>query len=326
MDSAASRSLARNASVALATPSATKAHSWTTFWSISSRSRWNPTLVSSGMCSTSSPSSEAPGDVVLGAAVVGLGEDLGGRTHLDQAPRLAGPGDVEEGSRVADARRLLHVVGDDDDRVVVLQLADEILDAKGGDRVEGGARLVHQQHLRLDRDGPGDAEPLLLAAGEAGPRLAEPVGDLVPQTSLAQRPLDDVVQLALLPHAVQLEPGGGVVPHRHGGERVRALEHHPDRTAHGDGIDALGVDVLVVAEDLAGDVRSGDDLVHAIQGAQERRLAAARGPDERRHLLGLHGDADVRQRLERSEPGVEALDVDALGHVGSLVRQACYGG
>ena len=40
----------------------------------------------------------------------------------------------------------------------------------GRDRVEGRSRLVHQEHLGLDREGPGDAEPLLLAAGEVEAR------------------------------------------------------------------------------------------------------------------------------------------------------------
>src|SRR5437588_3464753 len=175
-DSAASRSLARKASVDLATPSATKANSCTTFWSISSKSRWKPTRISSAISSASScsttfgrelcrlrrrsvpsgrrraslvaaRSSEAPGDVVLGSAVIGLGEDLGRRPHLDEPAGLAGAGDIEEGGGVAHARRLLHVVGDDDDRVAVLEIADEVLDPKGGDGVEGRARLVHQQHL-----------------------------------------------------------------------------------------------------------------------------------------------------------------------------------
>ena len=42
----------------------------------------------------------------------------------------------------------------------------------GGDRVERRARLVHEDDLGLHGDGPGDAEALLLAAGEAEGRLS----------------------------------------------------------------------------------------------------------------------------------------------------------
>ena len=54
------------------------------------------------------------------------------------------------------------------------------------------ARLVHQDHLGLDRDRARDAEPLLLAAGEPDARRGEAVLDLVPQAGAAQRPLDPV--------------------------------------------------------------------------------------------------------------------------------------
>ena len=46
----------------------------------------------------------------------------------------------EEGARVGDAVRLLHVVGDDDDRDQPAQLVDRLLDATRGGRVERGRR------------------------------------------------------------------------------------------------------------------------------------------------------------------------------------------
>src|SRR2546429_660054 len=42
------------------------------------------------MCSTSSPSSEAPSDVVLGTPVVGLGEDLGRLVRPDKSAHRSG--------------------------------------------------------------------------------------------------------------------------------------------------------------------------------------------------------------------------------------------
>ena len=89
--------------------------------------------------------------------------------------------DAEERRHVGDAGGLLHVVRDDDDRVLLLQLDHQILDRRGRDRVERRARLVHQDHLRLDRDAARDAEPLLLAAREAVGVVLEAVLDLVPE-------------------------------------------------------------------------------------------------------------------------------------------------
>ena len=50
------------------------------------------------------------------------------------------------------------------------KLAGELLDFHCGDGVKGRAGLIHEQYLRLDRQCPGDAQALLLSAGQAGGR------------------------------------------------------------------------------------------------------------------------------------------------------------
>ena len=59
--------------------------------------------------------------------------------------------------------------------------------------------LVHQDHVGLDGDRAGDAEPLLLAAGEAERVVLESVLDLVPERRAAQRALDALVEALLHP-------------------------------------------------------------------------------------------------------------------------------
>src|SRR5690606_11068562 len=77
-------------------------------------------------------SAEAARDVVLRRLLRRGREDLRGLVDLDEFARLAHTLQVEEPGGVADARRLLHVVGDDDDRVVRLQLQHQVLDGLGG--------------------------------------------------------------------------------------------------------------------------------------------------------------------------------------------------
>src|SRR4029077_2167640 len=62
--------------------------------------------------------SEPAGDVSLGAAVLGLVEKVGGRRKLDQLAVTVVGVHEHEGGEVRNPRRLLHVVRDDDDRVV----------------------------------------------------------------------------------------------------------------------------------------------------------------------------------------------------------------
>src|SRR5215470_5398209 len=95
-------------------------------------------------------SAEAAGDVVLRASVAWRSEDLVGVVKLDQ---LA---EIHECGLVRDARRLLHVMRDDRDRVVLGQFLDQFLDLRGRDRVERRAGLVEQDDLGAHRDGAGD--------------------------------------------------------------------------------------------------------------------------------------------------------------------------
>ena len=59
---------------------------------------------------------------------------------------------------------------------------DQVLDLRSRNRVQRRGRLVHQQHLRIHRQRPRNAQPLLLAAGKARARLLlQVVLHLVPQ-------------------------------------------------------------------------------------------------------------------------------------------------
>jgi hypothetical protein len=64
-----------------------------------------------------------------------------------------------------------------------------------------GSSAEHGSSIRITSgshgDGAGDAEPLLLAAGQAGAGLLQAVLDLLPQAGLF-RLLDDVVQFLLV--------------------------------------------------------------------------------------------------------------------------------
>ena len=108
----------------------------------------------------------------------------------------------------------------------------------------------------------------------------------------------------------QLEPGQHVLADRHGRERVRLLEHHAD--AHADllGPRAGGVDVLAVEQDLAVERGAGDELVHAVEQAQERGLAAARRSDQRGDLAGRHDQVDALEHEVIAEPGARVARLE----------------
>ena len=227
--------------------------------------------------------------------------------------------DAEEGGLVSDARGLLHVVGHDHDRVRLLQRMHQILDARGCDRVERRGRLVHQDHVGLDGERAGDAQALLLAARERQRASLQPVLDLVPERGPLQRAVHTLVEVAA--HPERARPVRDVVVDRLR-ERVRALEDHADPLSHLDRVDSAAVEVESVVEDRSRDLRPGDDVVHAVQAADERALPAAGGADDRGHLVRLDLERDVSQHGPAVVAHREVADVEdrLVAHPGNVIR------
>ncbi len=179
-----------------------------------------------------------------------------------------------------------------------LQLAHQLFDLDGGDRIERRRRLVHEQHFGIDRERARDAQPLLLAAGERGAGLMELVLDLFPQRRAPQTLLGDLAERrASWRFAGQADPGEDVVEDRHRRKGIRPLEYHADTPAGIGRINTRCVEVVPVEQHFALDARVGDDLVHAIQTAEQGRFAATRGADQRGDQAGLETHVDVLDGL-----------------------------
>ena len=77
-----------------------------------------------------------PGDVILRLFCLRCREYRIGIVVLDQLTQ------VHKGSLVGYTRGLLHIVRDDHDCVVVLQLIDELLDLEGRNRIQCRCRFI----------------------------------------------------------------------------------------------------------------------------------------------------------------------------------------
>src|SRR5882672_2252563 len=130
-------------------------------------------------------SSESPRDVCFRALFAWAREQSLRLAYFDQ---LA---EIEERGGVRDARGLLKVVCDDDDRELALQLVDELLDFLCRDGVERRGRLVEQQDLRIVGERTRNAEPLLLTSRQRERAVAKTFLHLVPQRRASQRRLHD---------------------------------------------------------------------------------------------------------------------------------------
>src|SRR5690606_38450210 len=140
-------------------------------------------------------------------------------------------------------------------------------------------------------DRPGDAEALLLPAREPEGGVAEAVLDLVPEGGGAEGPLAGVGQHALAILPVDPEGVDHVLEDAHR-ERVGALEDHPEALAEVDDVDVRVVDGGAVEEHLPLGPDAVDQVVQAVDGAEQGALAAAGGADEGRDLAERDRQAD----------------------------------
>ena len=191
----------------------------------------------------------------------------------------------------------------------------EVFDAHGGNRIQRGTRLVHQDHVGPHGDGAGDAQPLLLATGQPERGLLELVFDLSPQRCLGQRLLDQIVHVGDL-HAGDAGTVSDVVVDRLR-EGVGLLEHHADASADLDWVDILRVDVVVLEEHLSFDAGAVHEVVHPVQRAEKRGLAAAGGSDQGGDLVLPEAQVDVGDGTEVAIEDVDVLAANqAAGSVG----------
>src|SRR5712692_6488130 len=264
-------------------------------------------------------SPEAAGDIVLRATIARSREHIAGGVEFNE---LA---EIHEGGEVGDPRRLLHVVRHDHDRVVLLELVDQLLDLSGRDRVERRAGLVEQDHLRPHRHRAGDAQPLLLAAGEAQAVDGELVLHLVPQGGAPQRGLDPPVELGLRQLFIEPDAERDVLVDRHR-KRRRLLEHHADPGAQQVEILPGRKNVLAVEQDVALGALVGIKIVHPIENTKQRGLAAAGWSDEGGDLALVERDVDVAQRFVGAVVEIEIADRNLFRQAGRADRRVSDGG
>ena len=199
---------------------------------------------------------------------------------------------------------------------LVLQLVEQVDDLRLDRDVEGGHRLVEQDELGVDREGPRDADALALAAGEL---VRKAVENVTGHPHL----LEQVPALALQlvsRHPANLQRGGQDLAHSLARveRRLRILEDHLHLLA-----DRLQAPSAALGDVLAAEAdRSRGRLDEPHQDADQRRLAATRFADDperlalaqrKRHIVdGMHMPdlaIDHHPGLDRKEDP-EVIDVE----------------
>ncbi len=117
-------------------------------------------------------------------------------------------------------------------------------------------------------------------------------------------------------NAVHFEGIGHIVGNGHG-EGVGFLKNHAHALTQSDHVDVRSVDVGSVEENGTFRAQPVDEIVHAVEGAEQGRLAATGGTDEGRDEPLLDAHVDVEKGLagpvvKRKAPHVDQLSVRAL--------------
>ena len=86
---------------------------------------------------------------------------------------------VKKGGVVGNAGRLLHIVGHNNDGQLAFKLVHSFFYLLGGYGFKGARRFIHKQNFRLNGQGAGDAQPLLLPAGKAQGGIAQTVFNFI---------------------------------------------------------------------------------------------------------------------------------------------------
>ena len=176
--------------------------------------------------------------------------------------------------------------------------------------IECGTGLVHQKHLGFHGEGAGDAEPLLLSAGDTHSGLFQVVLHFVPKRGHAERFFESLVEDLPIAHSVQSQPDEHVLLDRHGRKGIRFLENHSDPAANHRGIDPGGVKVFAAKQNLAFHPRARDELVHSVKATEEGRFPATARPDDRGDRFRRDRDRDVLDRALFAVPDREILHVE----------------
>lgn len=200
-------------------------------------------------------------------------EDLPGRTGLDDATVHQNRNPVGQGRNLTEVVR--HKQGG---HPAVPQHSPQVLEDRGpGQHVQGGEGLIQEEHPRLQRQRPGQADPLRLAPRERPGMPPGQVGHAEPLQRLGD-PLADL-RLGDVPEA---QAQCHVVGHR-AVDQQGPLEHHRH-------LPAQGKRLLRQLDGPTGETVGHLGGNQQGQSLEERRLPGTVGADYAQHFALLHGE------------------------------------
>ncbi len=145
----------------------------------------------------------------------------------------------KERRAISDTGSLLHIVRHNHNGVLLFELVDQIFDLQRGDWVERGAGSSMSKYCRLHREGPGNAQPLLLPAGELRGEASS--RSFTSSQSAAWRRLRSTNSAdASLRKSIEPGANGDILKNAAARQRIGLLEDHANVPPHIDWADRIG--------------------------------------------------------------------------------------
>src|SRR5208337_530230 len=234
------------------------------------------------------PLPEPAGDVVFSFLLGRCLEDDFRLVILDQFSQK------KETREIRHPRGLLHVVGDNNLRALVLEGIKQLLYFGRGDGIKSRAGLIEEEHFRVDSQSSGNAQSLLLPEGKSVSRFVELILHFLPQCRAPQTLLHFLLQGGPTVGAIHPKPVGDII--KNGlGKGVRPLKNHSHAATQGDRV--KGKKIFIVEQDLSLGSSVRYRLVHAVQSAQESGLATTRRANDGGDAVGEDLKVDVKKGL-----------------------------
>jgi len=168
-------------------------------------------------------------------------------------------------------------------------------------RIERAEGLVEQQHGRFDGERAGKRHPLPLAARNLA-RKARLKSLQLHKLEQAAHAARDLARAGPLVARTNAQPEGDIVEDGHMTEKRILLEDEADAAlaqAERGRVFAVEADGAFLRRGETGD------------GAEQRRLAGAGGPEQRQQFAGADGERDIVQRRKVAVALAQFLDIDA---------------
>ena len=102
-------------------------------------------------------------------------------------------------------------MGDNNNGKPGFQIKHQLFNLGCRNRVQGGTGFVHQQDIRFNGNGTGNAQPLLLATGQAQGTFLETVMHLIPQGRPFQTVFHHSVQFVFILDPMYTRPIGHIL-------------------------------------------------------------------------------------------------------------------